>query len=220
LVSWSIITANTLFPWSKFIISLIIKNFPWSHLWLILVKENFKLKIFLMLLYVFFFFSVSPGTIFYAPLRRTPLSIIHQISHIDSTCHSAGLIQIWKVKVKGQGHSDFSKSQIGSRLAHSLIKLESCNIHQSIQRIDMYNNEWRCYCSQMHRSCVILHNSNWDFLNANISVVKQVVALKFAEYITSINILRNYEFEWSCTKVKVIAVIKAFSCINYWLLSN
>ena len=72
--------------------------------------------------------------------------------------------EIFRSKVKGQGHNGRSKFKVWQSITLSIINIETCNLHKNVQNHILYDKKIiSCHVICVNY-CVILHNmKNWNF---------------------------------------------------------
>ena len=158
---------------------LIAKNFQkmtmtfYNHLWpkvtlyfsdLVTINDIFFRLFSLQLISCFFFHYVRLVTNFGFRFLRHGTSHHHKISQFVSIHRVAVRKEIFRSKVKGQGHNGRSKFKVWQSITLSIINIETCNLHQNVQNHILYDKKIISCHAILVNYCVILHNmKNWNF---------------------------------------------------------
>ena len=114
--------------------------------------------------FLFFFHYVRLVTNFGFRFLRHGTSHHHKISQFVSIHRVAVRKEIFRSKVKGQGHNGRSKFKVWQSITLSIINIETCNLHQNVQNHILYDKKIISCHAILVNYCVILHNmKNWNF---------------------------------------------------------
>ena len=114
--------------------------------------------------FLFFFHYVRPVTNFRFRFLRHGTSHHRKISQFVSIHRVAVRKEIFRSKVKGQGHNGRSKFKVWQSITLSIINIETCNLHKNVQNHILYDKKIISCHAILVNYCVILHNmKNWNF---------------------------------------------------------
>jgi hypothetical protein len=112
--------------------------------------------------------------------------------------------EIFRSKVKGQGHNGRSKFKFWQSITLSITKIETCNLHQNVQNHFLYDKKIiSCHVISVNY-CVILHNMKNLISNSHISLISQDMTSRFSQILDNI-VIYHYKKKCQChTSVHVM----------------